>query len=205
MRPGGGSGAVRESCSAEPEEGAVLPGRGAESSLGPDPAAPGRQSGRGTVHSARDVAVLSSWPLRPDAHNSLKQRVVPTFLEAPLSASLWEDTDLESRGQTRRSEGKRELFFRPGAPGDRASGHRPSLRKGPVGAQEETSGRPHNRDPGSRPASLPRLPGAWAPYFAPTLASGCSGGPRPLWALCLDPRSPTTTGSLTPRPGSPPS
>lgn len=39
------------------------------------------------------------------------------------------------------------------------------------------------------------------PYSAPS--PGCSGGPRPFWALCLPPRSPTKTGSLTPRPGSP--
>lgn len=63
--------------------------------------------------------------------------------------------------------------------------------------------RQHKRDPGPCPVSRARLSNAWTPYFASSPASGCLGGPRPLWALCLPPRSPTKTGSLTSRPGSP--
>lgn len=129
--------------------------------------------------------------------------MVPTFWRALLPAFLWEDTDLEPRGGTRRSEGKGELSSGPGTPGDRASSDRLSLRKGPVFPQEEISGRQHNRDPGPCPVSLPWLPNAWTPYSALSPGSGCSGGPRPLWVLCLPPRSPTKTGSLIPRPGSP--
>lgn len=127
--------------------------------------------------------------------------MVPTFLRAPLPVFLWENTGWEPRVRTRKSEGKGELFSGPGTPGDRASGDRLSLCKGPVRLQEETSGRQHNRDPGPCPVSRPRLPTAWTPNSATSL--GSSGGPRPFWVLCLPPWSPTKTGSLTPRPGFP--
>jgi hypothetical protein len=91
------------------------------------------------------------------------------------------------------------MFPRPGSPGDRASDDRLLLRKGPVHPQEETSGRQHNRDPGPGPASGLRLSNAWTS----SSVSGCSGGPRPLPALCLLPPRPMKTGSLTPRPDPP--
>lgn len=127
--------------------------------------------------------------------------MVPTFLGAPVPVFLWENTGWEPRGRIRRSEGKGELFSGPGTPGERRSGDRLSLCNGPVRPQEETSGRQHNRDPGPCPVSCPRLPNVLTPYSAPN--PGCSGGPRPLWSLCLPPRSPTKTGSLTPRSGFP--
>lgn len=82
MRPG----AVRDSLSAEPGFGAVLTFRGAESKLRQDPPTPGRQSRRGNVLSSGAVAALSPRLLRPGAHNSPQQRMVPTLLRALLLA-----------------------------------------------------------------------------------------------------------------------
>lgn len=135
----------------------------------------------------------------PGAHNSPQQRVVTTFWGAPIPAFLWEDTGLEPRGLTRRSEGKGELSSWPETLGDRATGDKLSFRKGPVRPQEETSGRQHNRNPGPCLLSRPRLPKARIPYSAPSSASGCSGDRRPLWALCLPPLSPMKMVFLTPR------